>query len=167
VRIYKKGLKVMALINCLECGKEIYDKAEKCINCGFVIPKKVILEETLLEVHPAMFRSRPVTFMFCVALCFLLIGFVFLFFWWLSCKARVITITNKRTVIKKGLISKHTNEILHSHIRNIQVRQGVINRIFDVGTLMISSSGQAEIELVFSGLVNPDKAKGMIEEHRQ
>lgn len=29
------GGKIMALIKCPECGKEISDKAEMCINCGF------------------------------------------------------------------------------------------------------------------------------------
>lgn len=30
----------MALINCPECNKEISDKAECCINCGYKLPKK-------------------------------------------------------------------------------------------------------------------------------
>lgn len=31
----------MALIKCPECGKEISDKAESCINCGFPISKHI------------------------------------------------------------------------------------------------------------------------------
>lgn len=27
----------MSLINCPECGKEISDKSEKCIHCGYPI----------------------------------------------------------------------------------------------------------------------------------
>ena len=30
----------MALINCPECNKEISDKSECCINCGYKLPKK-------------------------------------------------------------------------------------------------------------------------------
>ena len=30
----------MALINCPECNKEISDKAEYCINCGYKLPKQ-------------------------------------------------------------------------------------------------------------------------------
>lgn len=30
----------MALINCPECNKEISDKAEHCINCGYKLPKQ-------------------------------------------------------------------------------------------------------------------------------
>ena len=34
----------MALINCPECGNEISDKSEKCINCGYPI-KELKYEE--------------------------------------------------------------------------------------------------------------------------
>ncbi len=37
----------MALINCPECGKEISDKSEVCVNCGFPIKQK--LEEDALR----------------------------------------------------------------------------------------------------------------------
>lgn len=32
----------MALINCPECGKEVSDKSEKCIHCGYPINKAKI-----------------------------------------------------------------------------------------------------------------------------
>lgn len=32
----------MALITCPECGKEVSDKAEKCINCGYPLNKPVV-----------------------------------------------------------------------------------------------------------------------------
>ena len=31
----------MALINCPECGKEVSDKAEVCMNCGYAIKQYV------------------------------------------------------------------------------------------------------------------------------
>lgn len=34
----------MALINCIECGKEISDKAERCVHCGFKIKKEYEIE---------------------------------------------------------------------------------------------------------------------------
>lgn len=94
------------------------------------------------------------------------LGLVILFVWWLKCKTRTITITNKRTTVREGLISKNTSEILHSHIRNIQVIQGVFDRIFGVGTLAISSAAQSDMELSFSGLAHPEKIRSLIDEHR-
>ena len=42
----------MALIHCPECGKEISDKAEKCIHCGHVMKEqpKIICEDCGNEI---------------------------------------------------------------------------------------------------------------------
>ena len=36
----------MALIKCPECGKEISDKAENCIHCGFPIKNNAEIQQT-------------------------------------------------------------------------------------------------------------------------
>ena len=38
---------VMALIKCPECGKEISDKSEKCIHCGFPLRNEPFLQECI------------------------------------------------------------------------------------------------------------------------
>ncbi len=157
----------MALMNCPECSKQISDQAKSCPNCGWVVPKKQIPEEVLLKANPAMFRSNPIGFICSVILIAAFgLGLVILFVWWLKCKTRTITITNKRTTVREGLISKNTSEILHSHIQNIQVIQGVLDRIFGVGTLAISSAAQSDMELSFPGLAHPEKIRSLIDEHR-
>ncbi len=157
----------MALMNCPECNKQISNQAGSCPNCGWIVPKKQIPEEILLTANPSMFRSNPIGFIGSVILIAAFgAGLVILFIWWLKCKTRTITITNKRTTVREGLISKNTSEILHSHIRNIQVLQGFFDRIFGVGTLAISSAAQSDMELSFSGLAHPEKIKSLIDEHR-
>ena len=50
----------MALIKCVECGKEISDKANACIHCGSTINiKTVFLCRRFLTRHVATFRSVP------------------------------------------------------------------------------------------------------------
>lgn len=39
----------MALINCPECGKEVSDKAQACIHCGFPFQKQEFTAETICE----------------------------------------------------------------------------------------------------------------------
>ena len=39
----------MALINCPECGKEISDKAEKCIHCGYPIKNESIVKKKAVQ----------------------------------------------------------------------------------------------------------------------
>ena len=40
----------MALINCPECGKEISDRAEKCINCGFPLTPVATINDQSFEI---------------------------------------------------------------------------------------------------------------------
>ena len=37
----------MALIKCPECGKEISDKSDKCIHCGFPLRSTPIIQENI------------------------------------------------------------------------------------------------------------------------
>lgn len=43
------GEMIMALIKCAECGKEISDKSEVCIHCGYPIKKEVVKEEIVMD----------------------------------------------------------------------------------------------------------------------
>jgi len=157
----------MALMTCPECKKEISDQAHSCPHCGWVVPIKQIPEKILLKANPSMFRNNPIGFICAVILIAAFgAGLVILLIWWIKCKTRTLTITNKRTTLTEGFISKHTSEILHAHIRNIQVVQGFFDRIFNVGTLAISSAGQSEMEISFSGLAHPEKAQSLIDEYR-
>ncbi len=44
----------MGLIKCSECGKEISDRAEKCINCGCPINKRQIETKQIVQNIPVI-----------------------------------------------------------------------------------------------------------------
>jgi uncharacterized membrane protein YdbT with pleckstrin-like domain len=50
-------------------------------------------------------------------------------------------ITNKRLMIKTGLISRHTFEMNLSKIESINVNQSILGRILGYGTIMIMGTG--------------------------
>ena len=50
-------------------------------------------------------------------------------------------VTNKRVVIKKGLIRRHSLETLLSKIEGIGVAQSILGRILGFGTIVISGTG--------------------------
>jgi uncharacterized membrane protein YdbT with pleckstrin-like domain len=52
-----------------------------------------------------------------------------------------IGVTSHRFVEKKGLISRHTNEIALPNIEGVKVNQGMMGRIFDYGTVRIEGTG--------------------------
>lgn len=123
-------------------------------------------EAILYQSHPAMFRNHPVAFVLCVVLSLAGVGLVILLAWWLRCLATELTITNEQTTLRRGILSKHTNDVFHSNVRNIQVRQSFFQRMFDVGYVGISSAGQAGMEIEIDGIPHPERVKELIDEHR-
>lgn len=47
----------MALIKCSECGKEISDKANKCVHCGYPIDNGIELSNLPLEIVKGIIRA--------------------------------------------------------------------------------------------------------------
>jgi membrane protein YdbS with pleckstrin-like domain len=56
-------------------------------------------------------------------------------------RSSVYAVTNKRVVVKVGLIRRHSTEILLRQVEGITVDQGIFGRIFDYGTIVIEGTG--------------------------
>jgi Bacterial PH domain len=152
------------------------------------------VEDTLLEVHPAMARKHP--FRFLVILLALVAGLFSLvlgltgnalFFanppstlltigglvlagaaavawlgWWIQTRFTQLRITNRRSVLQRGLIARETSEVRHRDVRNLQVNQTTLERLLGVGDLAISSAGQDDLEIAVQGIPNPAKVASVI-----
>ena len=123
-------------------------------------------ETVLYQDHPAMFRNRPVLFLACCALIPFGIGIVVLLVWWLRCLATSLVITDSRVTLRKGLLSKATNDVLIADIRNVQVSQSLLQRIFGVGAVAVSTSGQGDMEIEVHGMPAPDRIKAILNDRR-
>lgn len=55
-----------------------------------------------------------------------------------------LAITNKRVIAKFGLISRSTIEINIHKIESIQVNQGILGRIFNFGSIVVSGAGNPQ-----------------------
>ena len=55
-----------------------------------------------------------------------------------------LAFTNKRVIAKFGFISRRTVELNLPKVESMQVNQGVLGRIFDYGTLVISGAGNPQ-----------------------
>ncbi|MEX0724777.1 MAG: PH domain-containing protein [Planctomycetaceae bacterium] len=125
-------------------------------------------EKTLYESSPAMFRNRPIWFAVCVLLIVAYgLGLVILLLWWIANKGTVLTVTDERTILRRGILAKSTTEVWHRDIRNVQLSQTFLQRIFNVGSIGLSSSGQGGIEIAVDGLPSPNKVKRLIDEQRR
>jgi uncharacterized membrane protein YdbT with pleckstrin-like domain len=77
-------------------------------------------------------------------------------FWlaaYLRYKTTELAVTNKRVIAKFGFISRRTVEINVSKVESIQVQQGILGRIFNYGSLVISGAGNPQAPI--SGISDP------------
>ena len=127
-----------------------------------------VTETTLYQSHPSMFRNNPIGFI----LSFILIlvyglGLLILLIWWLRVLGTTLIVTDERVTLRKGILSKHTNEVYHTDIRNIQISQGLFQRMFGVGTIGIASAGHGGVEIEVAGIPMPQTIKDLIDQHRR
>jgi uncharacterized membrane protein YdbT with pleckstrin-like domain len=96
----------------------------------------------------------------------LVISPVWLLVWWLRCKTTTLTVTDRQIGLKTGIISRCTNDVFIRDTRNVQIRQGPLQLLLDVGYVGISSSGQSGIEIEVSGLPHPRRIKEIIDSQK-
>ena len=70
-------------------------------------------------------------------------------------------VTNKRVILKTGIISRKTEEMKLASIETVEIDQGIMGRIFDFGTVRITGRGISDV--VFKGIANPMAVKRQIE----
>lgn len=147
-------------------------------------------EADVLSIRPAMARARPITF---TTLWLIILGgigggiwflaqrqaawagFAFaasgisvliLLVWKLMTLDAGLKITTKRTVERRGLLSRATSEVLHADIRNVQVEQTFWQRVWNVGTLSISCAAENEDEIRMTDVPKPDTVRRVIDLYR-
>lgn len=77
-----------------------------------------------------------------------------------------LEVTNKRTVLRHGFLSRSSSEVLHDHVRNIEIDQTFMQRVMRVGKIGVSSSGQDGIEVQIERIPNPRKIRDIIDLYR-
>lgn len=70
-------------------------------------------------------------------------------------------VTNKRVVLKKGIISRWTEEMKLTSIETVEINQGFWGRIFGFGTVKVTGKGISDV--VYKGIDDPMAVKRYIE----
>ena len=70
-------------------------------------------------------------------------------------------VTNKRVVLKKGIISRRTEEMKLASIETVEIDQGLWGRIFGFGTVKVTGKGISDV--VYKGIDDPMAVKRQIE----
>jgi uncharacterized membrane protein YdbT with pleckstrin-like domain len=142
-------------VTCPQCGARI--GAENRTNAA---------EAQEYESHPVMFGSHPFGFIATLVLCLVIVGLVILLVWWLRCKGTTLVLTDRRAILRTGLLSRNSSEVYHRDVRNIQVRQTFFQRLMGVGSVAISSAGQSGVEIEVADMPDPYKIEAIINRHR-
>lgn len=109
------------------------------------------VESTLINDEKIIYRGNislwsltPLFVIGTLLLAFYLIGLFFIAYAVIKYKTTELAITNKRIIAKFGWISRSTIELSMNKVESIQVQQGILGRIFNFGTLIISGAGNPQ-----------------------
>lgn len=150
-------------------------------------------EATVVKVRRCWFRSRPLRFLLAVVVMVAgiagmiwmntrtapverwwyalfapaaVVPVLILLWWWVDRFSAAIIITTKRTTMQTGIFNRSTSEVVHDNIRNVQVDQTFWQRVWKVGKLGISSSGQDGVEIQVNHLPNPNRLREIVDLYR-
>lgn len=108
-----------------------------------------------------MFADEPGLFILAVLLIPLGVGIVWLVIWFIRIRCTLITVTDERVLLSRGIFAKERAEIeLHS-IRTVRIDQTFVDRIFNCGILKIYTAGD-EPELQQKGLPDPERLRAAL-----
>jgi uncharacterized membrane protein YdbT with pleckstrin-like domain len=91
------------------------------------------------------------------------IGITLIFALWEWLKLRNIEqgVTNKRVILKTGIISRQTEEMKLSSVETVEIKQGVLGRILNFGTVRVTGRGISDV--IFEKVADPMSVKKAIE----
>lgn len=73
------------------------------------------------------------------------------------------SITNRRIVKERRIISRKSSTVLYPHITDLHLEQSFIGRLTNTGTLSINTAGKEGFELVMEKIPRPGMVKSEIE----
>jgi uncharacterized membrane protein YdbT with pleckstrin-like domain len=113
----------------------------------------------LFKLH--WFSKIPMVFWILLAIPTLGITLLLALWEWLRLRSIEQGVTSKRVILKKGIISRKTEEMKLSSIETVEIIQGVFGRIFGFGTVKVTGRGISD--LIFEKIDDPMDVKRKIE----
>lgn len=76
---------------------------------------------------------------------------------------RVHRLTNRRMVSRFGILSTVRSEMMLERVQHLVVVRTLVERIFGIGSVGVSSAGTGNVEIVWRGVEKPERVREMIQ----
>ncbi|MDD4736315.1 MAG: PH domain-containing protein [Kiritimatiellae bacterium] len=120
-------------------------------------------EETLIaEMRPTLRASAGMILIGILLIPFFLIGVLILLAVAYRTASRKYRLTSKRLFVELGLLARHIEEIELYRLKDLTVRQGPLQRLFGVGTVIVRSTDHSNPCVALKGIVDPVESKERI-----
>lgn len=101
-------------------------------------------EKVIYTGHVSLWSLAPSIIFGFIGLAFVGLGLILWIAAFIRYKTTEMAFTDKRVIAKFGFISRQTIELNISKVESIQVNQGILGRIFNYGTLIVSGAGNPQ-----------------------
>jgi uncharacterized membrane protein YdbT with pleckstrin-like domain len=101
-------------------------------------------ERIIYTGHVSLWSLAPWIIFGFIGLAFFGLGLILWIIAFVRYKTTEVAFTNKRVIAKSGFISRQTIELNINKVESIQVNQGILGRIFNYGTIIVSGAGNPQ-----------------------
>ena len=121
------------------------------------------IQESLSEGERIVrvFRQHWVTRIWLVIWILLIVTIPIALYEWLRLRTMEFGVTNKRVIFKRGIISRHTEEMKIGSIETVEIDQGVWARMLGFGDVKVTGRGISDV--VLRRIDDPMEVKRQIE----
>ena len=155
------------LIQCPDCFQTISKHAVACPFCGAPIqdstktcgdqndlPTEEAEEEVIMILHPSRKKYLGAIIIGIITIP-LIIGIILLLVIEVTCKIWEYRITNKRVIVKGGVLTRSQSEVWIKDIRGIHVRQDAGQQFVGIGNVLVGTAATGEVEVCLADISKP------------